>query len=99
MTLLCKWWAPVRARLIDDARLWWRFWSMRLAAFGAIVTALVQWFPDALSAAWNAIPYDMRAYLPAPLLHSIPVILFAAVAVSRVIAQKKPASTKDDGNA
>jgi len=89
MNLPSKWWAPVRARLIDDARLWWRFWSMRLAALGAIVSALAQWFPDALSAAWNTMPYDMRAYLPAPLLHSIPVILFVAVMVARIVAQKK----------
>jgi len=91
MNLLRKWWALVRARLIDDARLWWRFWTMRLAAFGAIVTALAQWFPDALSAAWNAMPYDMRAYLPAPLLHSIPVILFVAIMVARIVVQKKAA--------
>jgi len=89
MTLLRKWWAPIRARLIDDARLWWRFWSMRLAAVGAIVTAFAQWFPDMLSAGWNAIPPDMRTYLPAPLLHSIPVILFVAVMVARIVAQKK----------
>ena len=89
MTLLRKWWVPLRARLIDDARLWWRFWSMRLAAAGAIVTAFAQWFPDALSAAWNAMPYDLRAYLPAPLLHSIPVILFVAIMVARIVAQKK----------
>jgi len=92
MTLLRKWWAPIRARLIDDARLWWRFWSMRLAAFGAIVAALAQWFPDAFSAAWNSIPPDMRAYLPAPLLHSAPVILFVAIMAARIVAQKKAAS-------
>ncbi|HWU72925.1 MAG TPA: hypothetical protein VN137_05535 [Sphingomonas sp.] len=92
MTLLRKWWAPVRARLIDDARLCWRFWSMRLAAFGAIATALVQWFPDALTAAWNAMPADMRAYLPAPLIHAVPVILFVAIMVARVVAQSKAAS-------
>lgn len=89
MNLLKKWAATVRARMIDDARLWWRFWSIRLAAAGAIVTALAQWFPDTLTAAWNAVPADMRELLPAPLLHSIPVILFIAVAVSRVVAQKK----------
>jgi hypothetical protein len=89
MTLLRKWWAPVRARLIDDARLWWRFWSMRLAAFGAIVAALARWFPDALLAAWNAVPSELRAYLPAPLLHSVPMILFVAIMAARIVAQKK----------
>jgi hypothetical protein len=31
----------------------------------------------------------MRAYLPAKLLHSIPVILFVAIMVARIMAQKK----------
>jgi hypothetical protein len=34
-------------------------------------------------------PADMREYLPAPVLHSIPVILFMAVMVARLIPQKK----------
>lgn len=94
MTLLKKWGASVRARLIDDARLWWRFWSVRLAAVGAIVTTFAQWFPDTLAGVWNAMPADMRALLPAPLLHSIPIILFVAVGISRLVAQKK---AKSDG--
>jgi len=92
MTLLAKWWAPIRARMIDDARQWWRFWSMRLAVLGALITAFVQWFPDTLAAIWNAMPADMRGYLPEPLLHSIPVILFVAVGLARVVAQKKAKS-------
>jgi hypothetical protein len=94
MTLLRKWWALIRARMIDDARNWLRFWSMRLAILGAVLTGFVQWFPDTLAAVWNAIPADMREYLPAPMLHSIPVILFVAVGVARVVAQKK---AKTDG--
>lgn len=94
MNLLKKWAAAVRARLIDDAGRWWRFWSIRLAALGALITAFAQWFPDTLASVWNALPADMRELLPAPLLHSIPVILFVAVAVSRIVAQKK---AKTDG--
>jgi hypothetical protein len=89
MTLLRNWWAPIRARLIDDAGRWWRLWTIRLAAIGTLVTAFIQWFPDTLSAVWSAIPADMREYLPAPVLHSIPVILFLAVMVARLIPQKK----------
>ena len=94
MNLLRTWWAPIRARLIDDARLWWRFWSIRLAMLGALLTAFVQWFPDTLAAVWNAMPADMRALLPAPLLHSIPVVLFVAVGIARVVSQRK---AKSDG--
>jgi hypothetical protein len=94
MTLLKKWVDALRARLIDDVNRWWRLWSIRLAALGAVITAFVQWFPDTLSAVWNTIPPDMRELLPAPLLHSVPIILFVAVAVSRLVAQRK---AKSDG--
>ena len=46
MILLRKWWAPIRARLIDDAGRWWRFWSMRFAILGALLESFVRWFPD-----------------------------------------------------
>jgi hypothetical protein len=89
MNLLRAWWAPIRARLIDDARLWWRFWSMRFAAIGAAIEVFLRWFPDQARDVWNWIPADMRALLPSWLTTSLPIILFGAVMISRVWAQKK----------
>ena len=92
MNLLKTWAAAVRARLIDDARLWWRFWSMRFAAAGVLIQGFLTWFPDQARDVWNWIPADMRALLPGWLTTSLPIALFAAVMVSRVWAQKKPTS-------
>ena len=89
MNLLRTWWAPIRARLVDDARLWWRFWSIRFAAIGAAIEAFLAWFPDQARDVWNWIPADMRALLPSWLTSSLPIALFIAVMISRVVAQNK----------
>jgi hypothetical protein len=89
MTLLRNWVDALRARLIDDARNWHRYWSVRLAAFGAAVEAFLKWFPDQAKDVWNWLPDNMRAALPGWLLSSFPVLLFLAVIVTRLIAQKK----------
>lgn len=89
MNLLKKWAAAVRARLIDDAGRWWRFWSVRLAAIGAALEAFLQWFPDQAKDVWNWLPDGMRATLPGWLTSSFPIVLFVAVIATRLIAQKK----------
>jgi hypothetical protein len=89
MNLLRTWWAPIRARLIDDARLWWRFWSMRFAALGFALEAFLGWFPDRARDVWTWLPADMRALLPSWLTTWLPILLFGAVMISRVVAQKK----------
>ena len=88
MILLRKWWAPIRARLIDDAGRWWRFWSMRLAILGALLESFARWFPDQVRDAWTWLPDDMRALLPGWLTRSVPLALFVAVIVARLVPQK-----------
>jgi hypothetical protein len=66
--------ARIRARLIDDVRLAHRYWSMRISAIGA-----------AASAAWVALPPDMRTTIPGA--EWIGLGLFLAAALSRVLHQ------------
>jgi hypothetical protein len=94
MTLLRKWVDALRARLIADAANWHRYWSVRLAAFGAAVEAFLQWFPDQAKDVWSWLPDSMRAALPGWLTSSFPIALFVAVIATRLIAQKK---AKSDG--
>ncbi len=67
---------------------------MRFAAVGAAVEVFLQWFPDQARDVWNWIPADMRSLLPTWLTTSLPIALFVAVMVSRLVAQKK---AKTDG--
>jgi|GEM_PF-2179944 len=66
--------ARVRARLIGELRLAHRYWSVRLSALGA-----------AVSAAWMSLPADARAAMPGS--QWISLALFLAIVLARVIGQ------------
>jgi hypothetical protein len=66
-----------RQRLIANWRAAHKFWSVRISALGA-----------AMSAAWVALPADTRAAIPGA--QWIGLVLFAAVVISRLIDQEKP---------
>lgn len=66
--------ARIRARLIDDVRQAYRFWSVRIAVIGA-----------AVSAAWAALPPDTRTMIPGA--HWIGLALFIATALARILHQ------------
>jgi len=89
MTLLTKWRDALRARLIDDAGRWHKFWTIRIAAAGALIEGFVQWFPATATEIWNALPADMRGLLPPEITRSLPIILLVSIGVARVWAQKK----------
>jgi hypothetical protein len=72
--MFTSFWARIRARLIDDWRQAWRFWSVRLSAFGA-----------ALSAAWVSMPADMRDGFPGA--QWIGLMLFISVLLARLVVQ------------
>lgn len=75
--------AALRARLIDDARLWWRFWSQRLHA--AAVAVLAAYEP--LLASINALPADVRALVP--WMPTIAIVLAVAGMLARLVKQDK----------
>ena len=89
MTLLAKWRAWLRARIIDDWHRAWKFSSVQIAAAGALIGTLVQAFPGVVTEIWNALPQDMRALLPGWLTSSLPVALLVAIALAR-ITKKAP---------
>jgi hypothetical protein len=64
----------IRARLIGELRLAHRYWSVRLSAIGA-----------AASAAWMALPADLRAAIPGT--QWIGLALFIAIACARIVDQ------------
>lgn len=67
-------WARLRARLIDDWRRAWRFWSVRLSVLSAV-----------LMGGWQALPPELRADLP--YANQVAVGLFLLVALSRLAQQ------------
>ena len=90
MTLLAKWRAWLRVRLIDDWNRAYKYSSVQLAAVGALLAGFVQWFPATATEAWNALPQDLRALLPSWLTSTFPVILLGAIVLARVTKKAKP---------
>ena len=78
-------------KLIDDwRRKVWRFWSVRISAAASLVWAYLLASPETMLAVLNAIPADMRAWLPS----ALPIALFALVTVSRLVHQEKLSGPK-----
>ncbi|KPH59275.1 hypothetical protein ADT71_23940 [Novosphingobium sp. ST904] len=71
----------MRSRLIEDWRLWWRYWSVRLNAIGLAILTGCQLISDA----WSTMPPDLRAALP--YARDVSILLFAAGIVARLVQQ------------
>lgn len=90
MTLLAKWRAWLRARLIADWARAHTFSSVQIAAIGALVEAFAQGFPGTATEIWNAMPDELRAMLPPSVTNALPTVMFVAVMVAR-LTRKAPA--------
>ena len=86
---LSRWRDALRARLIDDWRRSWRFWSMRLSLIGALLSAASAAFPAAMLDAWNALPPDLRTMIPARTAQVIAAILFTGTMAARLFRQRQ----------
>lgn len=81
--------AQLRARFVDDCRAWWKFWSLRLTAIGVVLQSWITIAPDSLSAVWGQTPGEVRDLLPLWLVKTIPIALFVAAMVARLMKQRK----------
>lgn len=79
-------WARLRARLVDDWRMAWRWWSVRAAAvLGLLATALFA-APETLVSVIHSLPPELRGWLP-PLAGPL---LTAAIVLIRLWKQGEP---------
>lgn len=76
-----------RFEFIEDWRQAWRFWSVRLAAAGGALQALLAWWPDAALALWNSMPDEVKGLLPQGAVMTLPLLFFVASIVARVVKQ------------
>lgn len=82
-------------KLIDDWRNWWKFWSIRIAAiFSVVITALLS-FPEYAIQVWGMLPSDFQ-FVADQYKPFVGVVLFALLAASRLVKQKKLDCEKDD---
>ena len=57
MKRLLNW---MRTHFVNDARQWWRWWSMRFNAIGLAILAWVQFDPVSVLAVWNMMPRQVQ---------------------------------------
>ncbi len=83
---LRRWRSAVAARLVADWRDAWKWASVRLAALGGILTAILTAAPSFARELWDQLPPEVRATAPgwAPLLvAALPILV-------RIYKQKGP---------
>lgn len=78
-----------RLELVSNWRVWYKFWSIRLAVVGTAITTVFLAAPDAAIQVWAVMPEDVKATLPPAFVKYFGVFLMAAGSFSRIIKQNK----------
>lgn len=76
-------------KLTKDAKVWWKLWSVRLHALGLLITGWLTAVPDAALFAWNAMPADMKAFLPPQYMPFIGMAILVLGILARFVKQEK----------
>lgn len=74
---------------VAHARLLFKAWSVWLASIGSMLSAWVQSFPDAAMNAWQALPPDIKSFLPQNYLGLIGAFMVAMAVMSQFVRQKR----------
>lgn len=88
-------WDRLRARLVDECRDWWRWWSVRLNAIGLAIMGWLAFDPVSLLYVWNLLPRDVRNLLPDLPVTAIGAALFALALIARLVRQPKIEGKRD----
>jgi hypothetical protein len=76
-------------KLVDDARDWSKWWSVRLSIIGGALLTLAEGFPHALATIYSTLPTGITGTLPDGLIKVIGIICVVASPIARVIKQSK----------
>lgn len=79
---------PWRFKTVDEIKVWWKLWSIRLGALGTVITSWLVAFPDQALNMWAMMPYEVRQYIPAQYMPMIGIFMFVLSMLSRFIKQK-----------
>lgn len=80
--------AGIRLVPIDEIRLWWKMWSIRLGAFGTLLTSYLVLVPDAAINMWNLLPLAFQSFIPAQYMPMVGVFIFSLGLIARLVKQR-----------
>ncbi len=74
---------------IENWRQGWKFWSVRLAAFGGVLLGYCAVFPSDVLNLWASLPDEIRTKVPSQLVSLIGTLVVISSLVARFVAQPK----------
>lgn len=78
----------MKLKLIDEARHWYKFWSVKLGALGTAITSILVLFPDAAIHAWSILPHEMKSKIPPEYMPMIGVLVFVLAIFAVFVKQR-----------
>ncbi len=82
-------------KLVDDARDWSKWWSVRLSILGGALLTFLEVYPNAVGTIIQNLPSDIRSNVHAEIFRVIGIICVVASPIARVIKQSQ---LGDEGN-
>lgn len=79
----------MKLKLIENARQFWRMWSIRLNAIGLAIMSYLWFDPMALLGVWQMMPPVVKSVLPLPTVNGVAAVLFVFAIISRVVHQPR----------
>jgi hypothetical protein len=76
-------------KLVDDAKDWSKWWSVRLSIVGGGLLTFLEMYPNAVGTVIQAIPAEVRSSIHPEIFRIIGIICVIASPVARVIKQSK----------
>lgn len=83
-------WLQVAAdNLVDEARDWWRLWSVRFNAVGLTILAWVTFDPVSVLSLWHMMPSSLRGVVHPAAFQVVALVLFFLGLLARFVRQPK----------
>jgi hypothetical protein len=77
-------------KLVDDAKDWSKWWSVRLSIIGGALLTLAEGFPHALATIYSALPNEVTEAVPDGIIKAIGICCVIASPIARVLKQQLP---------
>jgi hypothetical protein len=76
-------------KLVDDAKDWSKWWSVRLSILGGAILTFLEVYPNAVGTIIQNLPSDIRANIHEEIFQVIGIICVVASPIARVIKQSQ----------
>jgi hypothetical protein len=74
-------------KLVDDAKDWSKWWSVRLSILGGALLTFLEVFPSHVATVLNTLPAEISGQVPDTILKIIGIVCVLASPIARVIKQ------------